>query len=186
VLGRGCGPPLTSAAVIAQDVLEELSSLHHGSNEEERRRIASVGGTMRYDRFDRVWRVEGVLAVTRAIGDASLKPFVTASPQIKEVEVRAGDLVLFASDGLWDEVGRDKVAQSLRQGQLELLVASIAKTGEDNITTMLIDVAKAVRALLPGDGGGSGAQAGLEEEETQASAGSAAANTQQEEEKVVE
>jgi hypothetical protein len=48
-------------------------------------------------------RVQGLLAVSRAIGDHSLRPYVTACPEVTHVGRRHGDeLLLLASDGLWD------------------------------------------------------------------------------------
>jgi len=92
--------------------------------------------------------VGGVLSVTRAIGDATLKPYVTASPEVKEMYVESGDLILIASDGLWDEVTHSQVVEYLRSdGSIDALVASIADIGEDNITVMLVDVAVALETL---------------------------------------
>ena len=126
----------------------KLSGLHHGSCPVERDRIVKQGGLILFDYMDKIWRVQGVLSVTRAIGDASLKPYVIASPEIKEVFVVPGDLILIASDGLWDEVNQDKVVEYLRGGPgLQALVDSIADVGEDNITAMVVDVAKAIELL---------------------------------------
>ena len=44
-------------------------------------RIEGLGGSVL---FRGVWRVEGVLAVSRAIGDRPLKEYVSSEPQIKE------------------------------------------------------------------------------------------------------
>ena len=50
----------------------------------ETKRINALGG--RVIHWGR-WRVEGVLAVSRSIGDARLKPYVTAEPDIFEHEL---------------------------------------------------------------------------------------------------
>ncbi len=48
-------------------------------------------------------RVQGVLAMTRALGDHALRPYVVAEPEVARVARREGDqLLLLASDGLWD------------------------------------------------------------------------------------
>lgn len=57
------------------------------------------------------WRVEGVLAVSRAIGDISLKPFVTCDPEIQSKFIAEEDMYLvIASDGLWDVMSNEEVA----------------------------------------------------------------------------
>jgi serine/threonine protein phosphatase PrpC len=48
-------------------------------------------------------RVNGVLAVSRAIGDKDLKPWVSAEPEIHTRQLTDGDqFIILASDGLWD------------------------------------------------------------------------------------
>jgi protein phosphatase 1L len=51
-------------------------------------------------------RLCGVLAVTRAFGDYSLKQIgLTAAPEIKKMEIRLSHkYVVVGSDGLWDFV----------------------------------------------------------------------------------
>ena len=51
-------------------------------------------------------RVGGVLAVTRAFGDISLKPHgLISRPDIKKIPIRLHHrYVVVASDGLWDFV----------------------------------------------------------------------------------
>jgi serine/threonine protein phosphatase PrpC len=57
------------------------------------------------------WRVEGVLAVSRAIGDISLKPYVTCDPEIQSKFIAEEDMyMVLASDGLWDVMSNEEVA----------------------------------------------------------------------------
>ncbi len=58
-----------------------LSEDHKPGRNDETKRINDLGGRVIY--WGR-WRVEGVLAVSRSIGDARLKPYVTAEPDIVE------------------------------------------------------------------------------------------------------
>jgi len=53
-----------------------------------------------------VWRIQGSLAVSRGIGDRNLKQWVTAEPETKviRIEPEHHDLLILASDGLWDKV----------------------------------------------------------------------------------
>ncbi len=56
------------------------------------------------------WRVEGVLAVSRAIGDINLKPYVTCDPEIIHHSITPDDnYVILASDGLWDVMTNEEV-----------------------------------------------------------------------------
>jgi serine/threonine protein phosphatase PrpC len=56
------------------------------------------------------WRVEGVLAVSRAIGDVNLKPYVTCDPEITTHTLTPDDqYLILASDGLWDVMSNEEV-----------------------------------------------------------------------------
>lgn len=58
----------------------------------------------------------GVLAVTRAFGDYSLKQVgLTAAPEVKKMEIRLSHKYLVVgSDGLWDFVDIKKVHQAVK------------------------------------------------------------------------
>ena len=60
------------------------------SREDEERRIKQLGGKVIH--WGR-WRVQGVLAVSRAIGDVALQPYVTCEPEIIEKEISTSSLV---------------------------------------------------------------------------------------------
>ena len=54
------------------------------------------------------YRVLGVLAMSRAIGDHCLRPFVIPDPEVRTVEVGADDdFLILASDGLWDALSNE-------------------------------------------------------------------------------
>ena len=79
-----------------------LSRDHKPNAKDEQARISRKGGSVV---FWGVWRVEGILAVSRAIGDRMLKQFVIAEPEFREHKVclldwsRGGGGLLAAGGG---------------------------------------------------------------------------------------
>lgn len=97
------------AIVIRSDgIVIPLSRDHKPGDPREVKRINDLGGSVTYR--DR-WRVQGTLAVSRGIGDAALKPYITSEPDIFEHEIDKNDLFLvIASDGIWDVLSNNDVA----------------------------------------------------------------------------
>ena len=68
---------------------------HKGSDKQEAKRIMDAGG------FVMSGRVNGVLAVTRSLGDSSMKEFVVGSPYTTETELSEQDeFLILACDGV--------------------------------------------------------------------------------------
>ncbi|GMP49213.1 hypothetical protein CsSME_00016265 [Camellia sinensis var. sinensis] len=82
-----------------------LSTDHKPDRPDELSRIQAAGGRVIY------WdgpRVLGVLAMSRAIGDNYLKPYVSCDPEVTITDRTAeDDCLILASDGLWDVVSND-------------------------------------------------------------------------------
>lgn len=76
---------------------------HKGTDKQEAKRIMDSGG------FVMSGRVNGVLAVTRSLGDASMKEFVVGAPYTTETELTEDDEVLIlACDGVSSSHSRRK------------------------------------------------------------------------------
>lgn len=105
-----CNSGDSRAIIVKRDgSVVALSIDHKPDRDDETKRINDLGG--RIIHWGR-WRVEGVLAVSRSIGDAKLKPYVTAEPEIVEHEIENDDMFLvIASDGVWDTMSSDLVAK---------------------------------------------------------------------------
>eukprot|EP00752_Nemacystus_decipiens_P008578 g7659.t2 len=60
-----------------------------------------------------VYRINGNLAVARAIGDIDYRPWVSAEVEIKTIELKreADQFVILASDGLWDVMSSEEAVQ---------------------------------------------------------------------------
>lgn len=68
---------------------------HKGSDKQEAKRIVEAGG------FVMSGRVNGVLAVTRSLGDSSMKEFVVGAPYTTETELCSEDeFLILACDGV--------------------------------------------------------------------------------------
>lgn len=93
----------------------ELSHDHKPDREDEKMRIETLGGSVIQDPWG-TWRVNGYLALSRAIGDKNLFPFVISHPEITTHKI--GDdnqFIIMASDGLWDVISNSQVIQIISQ-----------------------------------------------------------------------
>ena len=95
-----------SAAYMLRNVdsrIIPLSRQHTPALLDERKRILLAGGTIRaHSSTDKTERVQGILSVTRAIGDHALRPYVSSQPEVIIVRHHPGDICIVATDGLWD------------------------------------------------------------------------------------
>ncbi|KAE9596051.1 hypothetical protein Lal_00030729 [Lupinus albus] len=137
-------------AVISRNgVAEALTSDHRPSRDDERDRIETLGGYV--DLCRGVWRIQGSLAVSRGIGDRHLKQWVTAEPETKVLRIEPDhDLLILASDGLWDKVSNQEavdIARSFFVGNKKsqpllackrLVDLSISRGSIDDTSVMLI------------------------------------------------
>lgn len=91
-----CANAGDARAVLCRDgVAHRLSYDHKPTDPAERRRVTEMGGTVIRG------RVMSVLAVSRALGDIELKPYVTASPYCTATPLEAKDeFLIIACDGL--------------------------------------------------------------------------------------
>ncbi|XP_059304899.1 probable protein phosphatase 2C 75 isoform X1 [Lycium ferocissimum] len=90
-----------------------LSYDHKPDRQEERSRIESCGGRVL---FADGARVEGILGMSRAIGDRYLKPYVTSEPEITFTKREAEDeCLILASDGLWDVISSEMACEVARE-----------------------------------------------------------------------
>ncbi|KAJ5745884.1 Protein phosphatase 2C [Penicillium odoratum] len=117
-----------------------LSYDHKGSDENEGKRIANAGGLILNN------RVNGVLAVTRALGDAYLKDLVTGHPYTTETVIQpdADEFIILACDGLWDVCTDQEAVDLIRNVQdaqraSKILVDhALARFSTDNLSCMVI------------------------------------------------
>ncbi|KAG7694690.1 hypothetical protein KL929_003598 [Ogataea haglerorum] len=109
------------------------------SDKLEQQRIVNSGGIMLKN------RVNGVLAVTRSLGDVYLKSLVIGAPFTTCTELTdQDDFLILACDGLWD-VCSDQDAVDLIKDEMDPYKASdtlcklaISKMSTDNVTAMVV------------------------------------------------
>ncbi|GFP86364.1 protein phosphatase 2c 37 [Phtheirospermum japonicum] len=103
IVVSNCGD--SRAVLCRKGVAIPLSVDHKPDRPDELNRIQEAGGRVIY------WdgpRVLGVLAMSRAIGDNYLKPYVISEPEVTVTERTAEDeCLILASDGLWDVVSNE-------------------------------------------------------------------------------
>ncbi|KAM7253101.1 hypothetical protein ACFE04_025719 [Oxalis oulophora] len=126
-------------------VAQPLTIDHRLSSEDERLRIENSGGFVSCR--NGVWRVQGSLAVSRAIGDIHLKQWVIPEPDVNRVQLTSDcDFLIIASDGLWDKVNeQEAVDVVVRENKSlasckKLVDISCSRGSIDDITLMLINL----------------------------------------------
>ncbi|KEG10403.1 protein phosphatase 2C [Trypanosoma grayi] len=151
-----CGNVGDSRAVLCRGgTAVALSEDHKPALPKEAERIAKAGG------FVQNCRVNGVLSLSRALGDfafknSDLRPeeqAVTANPDIVRIELTPSDeFFIIACDGVWDMVSNEKAVEIVRNEVADhsdlslacerLMDACLAKVssgaGTDNMTVIIL------------------------------------------------
>ncbi|WIA23673.1 hypothetical protein OEZ85_000373 [Tetradesmus obliquus] len=135
----------------------QLTSDHKPDRSDEAARVAALGGKVVAKGGGA--RVMGLLAMSRAIGDHFLRPYVIPEPEVACLQRSHEDeLLILASDGLWDVFScaeattlalrstmraRERGASSsaaCRVGASVLARGAIERGSRDNITVLLVDL----------------------------------------------
>ena len=125
------GQPTDECEQCPGNFATRLSYDHRADDVIEEERIVEAGG------FVTRQRVLGILAVSRAFGDHSMKDFIIASPHVREASVRAqaNPILILACDGVWDVMSDREAA--------DIILSSYAEYGEpfDNAAKLLAETA---------------------------------------------
>ncbi|KAL1458076.1 hypothetical protein WDU94_008251 [Cyamophila willieti] len=125
-----------------------LSFDHKPQQMRERKRIKEAGG---FIAFNGVWRVAGILATSRALGDYPLKDkkLVIADPDVLTFDLadHKPQFLILASDGLWDIFSNEEAVNFIKQrlgedlfGAKSLTLQAYYKGSLDNITVVVINL----------------------------------------------
>uniref|UniRef100_A0A182P4N3 PPM-type phosphatase domain-containing protein n=1 Tax=Anopheles epiroticus TaxID=199890 RepID=A0A182P4N3_9DIPT len=123
-----------------------LSFDHKPQQVREQKRIADAGG---FIAFKGVWRVAGILATSRALGDYPLKEknLVIANPDVLSFDLvdHRPQFLILASDGLWDTFTNEEAVAFVRErldephfGAKSIALQSYSRGSVDNITVLVI------------------------------------------------
>ncbi|KAF5731241.1 protein phosphatase 2C 8 [Tripterygium wilfordii] len=157
VVVANCGD---SRAVISRGgAAVALSYDHKPDRPDELDRIEANGGrVINWNGY----RVLGVLATSRSIGDQYLKPYVISKPEVTvSKRTREDEFLILASDGLWDIISNKVACQVVRRclsGQMRrksgdvtkegraaeaaavLIELAMARGGRDNISVIVVEL----------------------------------------------
>jgi len=128
-----------------------LTRDHKPDLPEERARIEHLGGrVLSYG----APRVEGVLAMSRALGDTGLKPYVSSEPRIVEGYLgKENDYAVLACDGVWDVLTPDEAIKIARiaidpwRASEEISKKALDNGSTDNITVIVLDLRQYVKSI---------------------------------------
>jgi len=124
-----------------------LSYDHKPTLDEEKKRIEDVGGFV-----DSQGRVNGLVAVSRAMGDHNMKgenkSYISNDPYFSLVKLEEeADFLILACDGVWDVVEDQAAIDLIRDGaasckeRAKKLLLHAIKTGtEDNVSVIVVQL----------------------------------------------
>lgn len=124
-----------------------LSFDHKPQQMRERKRIKEAGG---FVTFNGVWRVAGILATSRALGDYPLKDkkLVIADPDVLTFDLNdhKPSFLILASDGLWDTFTNEEAIAFIKErldepdyGAKSITLQAYYRGSLDNITVIIIN-----------------------------------------------
>lgn len=140
----------SQATLVRNGVPIKIIDSHKPNRDDEKARIEGLGGSIMHWG---TWRVNGTLAVSRAIGDGEYKPFISAEPDVTTIVMNGTeDFIIVGCDGLWDTITPEEatniVFDHLEEnkasgGDIENISARLAtmakeKGSGDNITIIVV------------------------------------------------
>ncbi|XP_072994927.1 probable protein phosphatase 2C 8 [Typha latifolia] len=141
IVVANCGD---SRAVLSRGgVAVPLTSDHKPERPDEMQRVEAAGGrVINWNGY----RVLGVLATSRSIGDYYLKPYVTSEPEVTVTDRTEGDeFLILASDGLWDVVSNDvacKITRNCLSGRAAMMFpGAVNGSTAEHAAALLVEVA---------------------------------------------
>ncbi|OQR90973.1 hypothetical protein ACHHYP_05103 [Achlya hypogyna] len=92
-------------------------------------------------------RVDGILSMSRAIGDSAMKPVISADADVTVHLLTAADkYLILACDGLWDVISNSKAAKVTAKCPTAMIAAdtlmkyALSHGTQDNVTVIVVDV----------------------------------------------
>lgn len=150
-----CGD--SRAVLCRSGVAFNVTADHKPDRRDEMARIEASGGRIIYKAGG--CRVMGLLAMSRAIGDHFLRPYVVSEPEVIVIDRALEDeLLILATDGLWDVFTNQEAANlalrclerscsrgasrnaACRVAANVLTRAAIERGSKDNVTVVLVDL----------------------------------------------
>ena len=133
----------TRCSLISPVSFQRLSYDDKASDQKEKERVISLGGTVTND------RVNGELMLTRAFGDYDLKDKgVISEPHVvsKEIDVNVkNQFLILACDGIWDVLSEDDIMQIImfnnkESGELakNIMKSALSREAWDNLSIFVI------------------------------------------------
>ncbi|KAL0329959.1 UNVERIFIED_CONTAM: putative protein phosphatase 2C 8 [Sesamum radiatum] len=146
VVVANCGD---SRAVLCQrGVAVPLSRDHKPQPDraDEKERIEAAGGKILNWNG---WRVQGILATSRSLGDRYLKPYVSCKPEVTVVRRSESDeFLIIATDGLFDVVSNETACEVVKKclsGQIRRVASEETSASEAAATLAELAIAKGSR-----------------------------------------
>lgn len=127
-----------------------LSHDHKPYQLKERKRIKKAGG---FISFSGSWRVQGVLSMSRSLGDFPLKKLKVLIPDPDlmtfDLDTLQPQFMILASDGLWDTFSNEEAVHFIKEhldephfGAKSIVLQSFYRGCPDNITVMVVKFKK--------------------------------------------
>ncbi|XP_062621083.1 protein phosphatase 1E-like [Saccostrea cucullata] len=124
----------SQACLVRDGQALSIMNPHKPERQDEKSRIEALGGVVLYMG---TWRVNGNLAVSRAIGDISQKKFICSDADTTVLELEGTeDYIILACDGMWDGISQNDVPK--------IVYDHLQKTNGDkaSVAKMLVELAK--------------------------------------------